>query len=308
MRTSPIAAVTGRTRSRTRRCGQSSATSHDASSPTTQCRRVEDIVGSIDTLAEPARDLGAALQMRPLTGGKMTQDTFRIARRIRLRADQTTPFRSRFDPPPLWHIVDSIGVSIAGASPGEESGAAFAELRKAMGTGAAAQRLLGLNASASAETAALVNGSLAQALEMDDKHGYSLAPPGLDHRAGRCSRCLPKRAICRSKRRSSQPCAGHEVMIRLGLVAERAVPRTRLPHELAAWRVRRHRGHRPTAQMPGGRDRRRDGHCRHICFGHPGIDAHRVDVENPPRRMGAPTRASSPCRSRRRYYRSIDRV
>src|SRR5687768_12590196 len=77
----------------------------------------------------------------------------------------------------LWHIVDSIGVSIAGASPGEESGAAFAKYAKQWAQGSGTT-LLGLNASASAETAALVNGSLAQALEMDDKHGYSLARPG----------------------------------------------------------------------------------------------------------------------------------
>src|SRR5690606_5837482 len=77
----------------------------------------------------------------------------------------------------LWHIVDSIGVSIAGASPDEESGAAFARYAAEWAQGSGST-LLGLNASASPETAALVNGSLAQALEMDDKHGYSLARPG----------------------------------------------------------------------------------------------------------------------------------
>ena len=116
----------------------------------------------------------------------------------------------------LWHIVDSVGVSIAGASPGEESGAAFASYAAdwAQGTGAT---LLGLGATASPETAALVNGSLAQALEMDDKHGYSLARPG--------STIVPAvLAVAEARNLSLDDAvvatvAGYEVMIRLGLVA-----------------------------------------------------------------------------------------
>lgn len=116
----------------------------------------------------------------------------------------------------LWHIVDSVGVSLAGASPGEESGAAFSAYAAdwAQGSGAT---LLGLNASAAPETAALVNGSLAQALEMDDKHGYSLARPG--------STIVPAVLAMAEARNLSldeavvATVAGYEVMIRLGLVA-----------------------------------------------------------------------------------------
>ena len=116
----------------------------------------------------------------------------------------------------LWHIVDSIGVSIAGASPGEESGAAFAKYAKQWAQGSGTT-LLGLNASASAETAALVNGALAQALEMDDKHGYSLARPG--------STIVPAvLAVAEARNLPLEEAvvatvAGYEVMIRLGLVA-----------------------------------------------------------------------------------------
>ena len=116
----------------------------------------------------------------------------------------------------LWHIVDSIGVTIAGASPGEESGAAFARYAKQWAQGSGAT-LLGLNASASPETAALVNGSLSQALEMDDKHGYSLARPG--------STIVPAVLAMAEARNLSlddaivATVAGYEVMIRLGLVA-----------------------------------------------------------------------------------------
>lgn len=116
----------------------------------------------------------------------------------------------------LWHIVDSIGVSIAGASPSEESGAAFAKFASNWVQGSGAT-LLGLGKSAAPETAALVNGSLAQALEMDDKHGYSLARPG--------STIVPAVLAMAEARNLSLDDAvvatvvGYEVMIRLGLVA-----------------------------------------------------------------------------------------
>ena len=116
----------------------------------------------------------------------------------------------------LWHIVDSIGVSVAGASEHEESGVAFRRYaEKSAETGSAT--LLGLGRTAGPEIAALVNGSLAQALEMDDKHGYSLARPG--------STIVPAvLAMAEARDLSLRDAvtaviAGYEVMIRLGLVA-----------------------------------------------------------------------------------------
>src|SRR5690606_19978691 len=77
----------------------------------------------------------------------------------------------------MLHIVDTIGVCIAGASPAEESGRAAQALAKTWG-GESDATLLGVGAKARAALAAVLNGSLAQALEMDDKHGSSLARPG----------------------------------------------------------------------------------------------------------------------------------
>ena len=113
------------------------------------------------------------------------------------------------------HVVDSIGVIIAGAAPDEESGQAARRAAKWKGKGAT---LFGLGAEARAEMAALLNGSLAQALEMDDKHGSSLARPG--------STVIPAAlAVAERDGRSiadliTAVTAGYEVMIRLGYVAE----------------------------------------------------------------------------------------
>lgn len=115
-----------------------------------------------------------------------------------------------------WHIIDSIGVSIAGANPKEESGKAAAKLVKEWG-GPEGASLLGLNAKARPELAALLNGSLGQALEMDDKHGESLARPG--------STVIP--AVLAAAEAGGATLAqaieataiGYEVMIRLGFVA-----------------------------------------------------------------------------------------
>jgi 2-methylcitrate dehydratase PrpD len=75
-----------------------------------------------------------------------------------------------------WHLVDSVGVCIAGAAPEESSGQALG--RVAERWAATGSTVLGLRTSARPESAALINGALAQALEMDDKHGSSLARPG----------------------------------------------------------------------------------------------------------------------------------
>ncbi|TCT03287.1 MmgE/PrpD family protein [Aquabacter spiritensis] len=115
----------------------------------------------------------------------------------------------------LWHMVDSIGVCIAGASPREESGQAAAKLaRQWAGPGAS---VIGIGSSVRPEMAALLNGALAQALEMDDKHGSSLARPG--------STVTP--AVLAVAQANGLDLAdaitavtvGYEVMIRLGFVA-----------------------------------------------------------------------------------------
>ncbi|MEP9375163.1 MmgE/PrpD family protein [Aquabacter sp. CN5-332] len=115
----------------------------------------------------------------------------------------------------LWHVVDSIGVCIAGANPREESGQAANKLAKQWsGPGAT---VLGVGSTVRPEMAALVNGALAQALEMDDKHGSSLARPG--------STVTP--AVLAVAQANNLPLSnvitavtvGYEVMIRLGFVA-----------------------------------------------------------------------------------------
>jgi 2-methylcitrate dehydratase PrpD len=114
-----------------------------------------------------------------------------------------------------WHMIDSIGVSIAGANPKEESGKAAAKLREAWGAPTGAT-LLGLGGCARPELAAMLNGSLAQALEMDDKHGSSLARPGSTVipavlAAAEASGATLREAI-------DATVIGYEVMIRLGFV------------------------------------------------------------------------------------------
>ena len=113
-----------------------------------------------------------------------------------------------------WHIVDSIGVCIAGASPHEERGQAARRLvTKWRGDGAT---IYGVNQKVRPELAALLNGSLAQALEMDDKHGSSLARPG--------STVVPTVLAVAEERNASLREAvtavtiGYETMIRLGFV------------------------------------------------------------------------------------------
>ena len=114
----------------------------------------------------------------------------------------------------MWHVVDSIGVCIAGASPHEDSGQAARKLAaKWRGDGAS---VYGINAKMRPELAALLNGSLAQALEMDDKHGSSLARPG--------STVIPAVLAVGEERNASLRevitaiAVGYEVMIRLGFV------------------------------------------------------------------------------------------
>jgi 2-methylcitrate dehydratase PrpD len=115
----------------------------------------------------------------------------------------------------MLHVVDTIGVCIAGASPSEESGVAARRLAAQWGSTSGAT-ILGLGSLARAELAALLNGALAQALEMDDKHGSSLARPG--------STVTPAVLAAAEARNMALKdvvtavVAGYEVMIRLGFV------------------------------------------------------------------------------------------
>ncbi|RUZ77957.1 MmgE/PrpD family protein [Mesorhizobium sp. M7A.F.Ca.US.006.01.1.1] len=114
----------------------------------------------------------------------------------------------------LWHIVDSIGVCIAGASPHEDSGQIIRKLAAKWRSEGAT--VYGTNAKVRPELAALLNGSLAQALEMDDKHGSSLARPG--------STVIPAVLAVAEERNASLRevitaiAVGYEIMIRLGFV------------------------------------------------------------------------------------------
>jgi len=115
----------------------------------------------------------------------------------------------------LWHIVDTIGVCVAGASPLEESGQAARLLAEKWKTSSGAM-IFGIGSNTRPEMAALLNGSLAQALEMDDKHGSSLARPG--------STVTPAvLAVAQANNMSlsdvvTAVTVGYEVMIRLGFV------------------------------------------------------------------------------------------
>lgn len=116
----------------------------------------------------------------------------------------------------LLHIVDTIGVSIASANPQEESGQTVRRLAEKWCTSDGAT-VFGVGTKCRPEAAALLNGSLAQALEMDDKHGFSLARPG--------STVIPAvLAVAQANGLSVKDAVtavtvGYEVMIRLGFVA-----------------------------------------------------------------------------------------
>jgi 2-methylcitrate dehydratase PrpD len=115
-----------------------------------------------------------------------------------------------------WHIVDTIGVCIAGADPSEESGKAARKLAEKWRTETGAT-VLGVGIECKPEASALINGALAQALEMDDKHGSSLARPGSTVTPAVLAvaeeRNLPLEEVV------TAIVVGYEVMIRLGFVA-----------------------------------------------------------------------------------------
>ena len=116
----------------------------------------------------------------------------------------------------IWHIVDSLGVCVAGAAPGEESAEVVRRLVEKWQAPVGAT-VFGLGARCPPEASALLNGALIQALEMDDKHGSSLARPG--------STVIPA-ALAVAEQRDldmndvlAAIVVGYEVMIRLGFVA-----------------------------------------------------------------------------------------
>jgi len=115
-----------------------------------------------------------------------------------------------------WHLADSIGVAIAAADPDEPTGRALRTVADAWAV-ETGSLVLGTGRRLRPEAAALINGALGQALEMDDKHGSSLARPG--------STVIPA-ALAGAERGDvtvsdllTSVVAGYEVMIRLGFVA-----------------------------------------------------------------------------------------
>jgi 2-methylcitrate dehydratase PrpD len=115
-----------------------------------------------------------------------------------------------------WHVADAIGVALAGAHPDEESGRPLAAAAARWSSVDGAATVLGFGTRARPESAALVNGALMQALEMDDKHAASLARPG--------SAVTPAvLAVAEAEGRSLADAitaivVGYEVMIRLGFI------------------------------------------------------------------------------------------
>lgn len=116
----------------------------------------------------------------------------------------------------MWHIVDALGVTAAAIAPGEDSGIALRRAAEVWASPEGASTVLQTGQRLRPETAALVNGALGQALEMDDKHGPSLARPG--------STVIP--AVLSVAQARGLPLSdvvtavvvGYEVMIRLGFV------------------------------------------------------------------------------------------
>jgi len=116
----------------------------------------------------------------------------------------------------LLHLTDSIGVAIAGAAPGEPSRDAAEALAKRWHD-PSGTTVLGLKPRCRPDASALLNGALGQALEMDDKHGSSLARPG--------STVVPA-ALAVAEAHDlplgdllTSIAVGYEIMIRLGFVA-----------------------------------------------------------------------------------------
>ena len=114
-----------------------------------------------------------------------------------------------------WHLLDTLGACVAGAWPGDVCGASLGELANRWQGGDAS--VVGTGTQARPEAAALINGAFAQVLELDDKHGPSLARPGSSVvpavlAIGEAFDISVDEAL-------SAIVVGYEVMIRLGGVA-----------------------------------------------------------------------------------------
>lgn len=116
------------------------------------------------------------------------------------------------------HILDTVGSALAGAKPGDPTSEA---LRQAASRwqrdGDSTASIWGLSARTDVQTAALVNGAFAQALEMDDKHGASLARPGSSVVPAVLAAAEVVGADLATV--TTAVAVGYEVMIRLGLAA-----------------------------------------------------------------------------------------
>lgn len=116
----------------------------------------------------------------------------------------------------MWHTADLVGTCVAALAPTEATRDVCRHLAATWATPTRA-RVLGLDTTCRPESAALINGTLGQALEMDDKHGPSLARPG--------ATVIPAvLAVAEEQQAEVQELVtaivvGYEVLVRLGFVA-----------------------------------------------------------------------------------------
>lgn len=114
-----------------------------------------------------------------------------------------------------WHLLDTLGACVAGAMPGDVCGASLGELANRWQGGSSS--VLGTGTRTRPEAAALINGAFAQVLELDDKHGPSLARPGSSVVPAVLS--VGEALDISVDEALSAIVVGYEVMIRLGGVA-----------------------------------------------------------------------------------------
>lgn len=116
------------------------------------------------------------------------------------------------------HILDTVGSALAGAMPGDPTSEALRQAANRWNReGGSTAGVWGLPARTDVQTAALLNGAFAQALEMDDKHGASLARPGSSVVPAALAAAEVAGADLATV--TTAVAVGYEVMIRLGLAA-----------------------------------------------------------------------------------------